>query len=78
MPWNPASKYYQQEWEDYWREKLNMEKRREDIKELERKVTENDYGDMAYAAEQTMQSMAGILKKSFTKKERDIMKIGWM
>ena len=77
LPWNPASKYYQQEWEDYWREKLNMEKRHEDIKELERKVTENDYGNMAHIAEQTMQSMANILKKSFTKKERDIMNTGW-
>ena len=77
MPWNPASKYYQQEWEDYWREKLNMEKRREDIKELERKVMEDDYGDMAFVAEHAMQSMADTLRKSFTKKERDIMEIGW-
>ena len=77
LPWNPASKYYQQEWEDYWREKLNMEKRREDIKELERKVMEDDYGDMAFVAEHAMQSMADTLRKSFTKKERDIMEIGW-
>ena len=77
LPWNPKSKDYQQQWERYWMEKQNMQIRRAEIEELERMIAEDDFGDMKPTAEQNMKNKAEVLKKSFSKKEREIMYTSW-
>ena len=77
LPGDTDNKFWQLEMEGYRKEKINIEEYRKYIQELERKILENDYGDMANSTKQAMQNMADTLRKSFTKKEIEIMKKGW-